>query len=315
MPLAKITLIGLYQYMNEQNDPLFKNLSVPAEMDKDELINAILYKGAEFGCLYADPYFMQAMIKVWSDRYHHTLERWARALAIQYDPLENYDRREEWLDTGARSKAGNSARFGTEIDGTAKAGNSSRTGSEIGTDAKDGSGTSSDTTASASSEATSNSNTTNQTTVGTKASDQTDENKVSAYDSTAYQNKDKTDTKSSADDTTASSTGSSGTSNVAGNTQSVETHQTSDQQSGNDSRYSTESANDDSKESSSHVRNENVKDAETEDHSAVHTGRLHGNIGVTTSQQMLQSELDIARFNLYDESADLFLSEFCIYVY
>ena len=40
-----------------------------------------------------------------------------------------------------------------------------------------------------------------------------------------------------------------------------------------------------------------------------------GNIGVTTSQMMLQSELDIARWNLYEHIADLFCQEFCIMVY
>ncbi|MBO5811359.1 MAG: hypothetical protein J6R32_11115, partial [Bacteroidales bacterium] len=46
-----------------------------------------------------------------------------------------------------------------------------------------------------------------------------------------------------------------------------------------------------------------------------HTGRIHGNIGVTTSQQMLQSELDIARFNIIQEITNLFMEEFCIMVY
>ena len=46
-----------------------------------------------------------------------------------------------------------------------------------------------------------------------------------------------------------------------------------------------------------------------------HKGRMYGNIGVTTSQQMLQSELDIARWNMYEHIADLFASEFCIMVY
>lgn len=283
MAIAKITLIGMYQWMNDQNDPLFKNLSVPTGMDKDQLINAILYKGAEFGVLYADPHFMQSMIKIWSDRYHHTLERWARALAIDYDPLENYDRREEWLDNGVRSRTGKTSRIG----------------SEIGNDNRNNTGNSSDTSASTSNESTTNTNTTNQTTAGTKTSEQTDDHKVSAYDSSAYQNKDKTDTDISGIDTTASMTGSNGSSDINGSMSNVETHQTSDQQNGTDSR----------------LRNENVNDDETEDHSTVHTGRLHGNIGVTTSQQMLQSELDIARFNRYDEAADLFLSEFCIYVY
>ena len=46
-----------------------------------------------------------------------------------------------------------------------------------------------------------------------------------------------------------------------------------------------------------------------------HVGRMYGNIGVITSQQMLQSELDIARWNMYEHIADLFCSEFCIMVY
>lgn len=44
-------------------------------------------------------------------------------------------------------------------------------------------------------------------------------------------------------------------------------------------------------------------------------GRAYGNIGVTTSQQMLQSELDIAKFNLTKQITDLFLEDFCILVY
>ena len=43
--------------------------------------------------------------------------------------------------------------------------------------------------------------------------------------------------------------------------------------------------------------------------------RRSGNIGVTTSQQMLQSEFDIARWNMYEHIADLFCQEFCIMVY
>lgn len=46
-----------------------------------------------------------------------------------------------------------------------------------------------------------------------------------------------------------------------------------------------------------------------------HTAHLFGNIGVTTSQQMLQSQLDISRWNIYENIADLFCDEFCIMIY
>ena len=40
-----------------------------------------------------------------------------------------------------------------------------------------------------------------------------------------------------------------------------------------------------------------------------------GNIGVTTSQQMLEAELDIVTWNLYEHISDIFIDEFCILVY
>ena len=46
-----------------------------------------------------------------------------------------------------------------------------------------------------------------------------------------------------------------------------------------------------------------------------HNGRVHGNIGVTTSQQMLTQELDMGYWNLYERITQLFLQEFVIPVY
>lgn len=46
-----------------------------------------------------------------------------------------------------------------------------------------------------------------------------------------------------------------------------------------------------------------------------HEAHLFGNIGVTTSQQMLHDELDIATWNLYEHISDIFIEEFCILVY
>lgn len=43
-----------------------------------------------------------------------------------------------------------------------------------------------------------------------------------------------------------------------------------------------------------------------------HGGHVHGNIGVTTTQQMMQQEIDIQRFNIYDEIAYIFEREFVL---
>lgn len=47
----------------------------------------------------------------------------------------------------------------------------------------------------------------------------------------------------------------------------------------------------------------------------VRSGRAFGNIGVTTSQQMLQSELELQEWNLYQHMIDLFKTELLIPIY
>lgn len=46
-----------------------------------------------------------------------------------------------------------------------------------------------------------------------------------------------------------------------------------------------------------------------------YSNTVSGNIGVTTSQQMLESELKIREWNLYEHIADLFVTEFCVPIY
>ena len=215
MATAKITLIGFNNYYEN----LWDLLMVPSVIDKDLLINNILMKGGEFEVLYSNPEFMKNMIGVWSAKWMHTMERWVKALSINYDPLENYDRREEWYDNGSRNA------------------NTKRNESASGHDDSTSSGSG---------------NTTNER---------------SAFDASDYSPHDKSDSTSSGSNSSNSTTSAFG--------------------------------NIDEKENTSNTR----------------TGRAHGNIGVTKSQQMLESELEIARWNLYDEITDLFLSEFCIYTY
>ena len=47
-----------------------------------------------------------------------------------------------------------------------------------------------------------------------------------------------------------------------------------------------------------------------------HTSRIHGNIGVTTSQQMLEQELEVApKLNITNYIVDSFKKRFCLLVY
>lgn len=53
----------------------------------------------------------------------------------------------------------------------------------------------------------------------------------------------------------------------------------------------------------------------TENETLKHKAHLYGNIGVTTSTQMLEDYIRVERFNIYEQLADIFVDEFCIGVY
>lgn len=201
--MAKITLIGFENYLNGYNKSLFEKLALPEGIDKDTLTNNILLRAGEFETLYSNPDFLIDAISLWGKKYARTFTKWLAALNVEYNPLENYDRIEEWEEHSHNDGH-------THDDSTNNGGINN-------------------------------------------------ENKVSAYDSDDYQPHD-----------------------ISSSLSNSEIH--------SDTRVDASNDNN-------------------------HTGRIHGNIGVTTSQQMLQSELDIAAWNIYEHITDLFITEFCIMVY
>lgn len=243
MSSAKITTVGFYQYMNAYNNDLFGLLNLPPGIDKDTLVNNILLRGGEFEVVYSNPEFYKSAIGLWSNKHYRTFEKWINALNIDYNPLENYDRMEEWSDTGSRINTGT-------VSDSGKITNTGTQSTETtGKDNFKGSGNS------------------------------TSSDEISAYNSNSFQNDKKNTTNSSNSSETNTTTNNTRTDNLS--------------------------------ESNSNTRTDNL----SEKTNSNRTGRAHGNIGVTTSQQMLQSELDIAKWNIYEQITDLFLSEFCIMVY
>lgn len=198
-----IPLYAFYRW----DDTLFDLLEVPEGIDKDKLVDNILLEAGERSVIYSDPDFMKKAIGIWSNTYQDTFERWIRALSIEYDPLENYDRRESWTD-------------------------------ERNTETS-----------------TEDTQTTDQTTSGTNTQSRV------AYPDNQWHDGIK-DVDSGNLDVTVTGSGSG-----AG--------------------------------------------SETSEHE----GRTHGNIGVTTSQQMLQAELDLGYWNIIEKITDLFIQNFIIMIY
>lgn len=230
--MAKLTLTGLYNY----DSTLFANLTVPEGIDTTVLIPVILEECGEFELLYPNLDYMKLRIGVWAKKHERTFTKWLEALSIDYDPLYNFDRNEEYTDSEATN------------------GTNSRSNTSSGT----------------------SSNSTSETHSITKANGGTTQNDVSAYDqATGFSPKDKR-----TDNFTDTDNGTSGVMD-SGNTSGT----FSENGSANEQRILT------------------------------HTARLYGNIGVTTSQQMLEAELDVSRWNIYKQIADLFVDEFCIMIY
>lgn len=85
--------------------------------------------------------------------------------------------------------------------------------------------------------------------------------------------------------------------------------------SSNDESINTQSTN---KQSGTGENNRNVKgDNKYEtDNNLSHNAHLYGNIGVTTSMQMVTEEMKLRTdINIYDVIAEIFFKELCIYVY
>lgn len=207
--LAMLTLIGLNEYYKQTHPTrtLFDNLTLPNIIDKDACVNHILLRYGEFCVLYPNPDFMYDAIKVFSDTYNRTFTKWADALNIEYSPLENYNRFEDWRDIGESI------------------------------------------------------NIISSNTIDRITNNQTITKKVSPFENNEFQN--------SNEDSAAVI---------------------------NDSAASTAGRTD--------INTDNAR-----------RGHTHGNIGVTTSQQMLEAELNISKWNIYENIAKLFANEFCIMIY
>ena len=219
MSSAKITTIGFCNWMQSQNDDLFSKMNLPVGIDKDTLIDNILLRSGEFEVLYSNPFVYQSAIGVWSDKHKRTFEKWVNALSMEYNPIENYDRKEEWEDRIANQTLENT--------------NGKSSGNTRGSNIVNGSS----------------------------------ENRKSAYDSDDYQP---------------------------------------------ESRNTYETIGTDTSDTSTNMINTINKD---ESNNLKHNGWVHGNIGVTTTQQMLESELSLSAWNVYEHITDLFVEEFCVAIY
>lgn len=77
-------------------DPtLFDGVDFPPGIDKESAINEILLQNAELELIYSGLEPLRVALEVWSKTRAWTWGRYAKLVATEYDPIENYNRIEE----------------------------------------------------------------------------------------------------------------------------------------------------------------------------------------------------------------------------
>ena len=219
----------------EADENLFSNMVLPDGVDRDLVIDTILEKYGMQALVRPDPSYMKKHIGVWSRRKLWTWTKLYNTLNLEYNPIDNTDKYEDYTDTRTteRTTSGETA---------------STSG---GTDSR----------------------TENETTSGTR--NETVDHDVSAENASDYQA---------------------------------------------DSRDTTRRSNEDSRENTARGTTSLTSsgtNSETENYTDTfkHTLHTHGNIGVTTTQQMIESERESVRYNLIEEIAADYQAAFCLDIY
>lgn len=236
-----------------------------------------MLKAGEMAPLFANAATLYNMNRSWWEKHRLTFQKWWEVIDDQYTPLWDKDEYEQISEENQEQGSSSTRTAGTTNTVEDKAGN---------LDAHDSYKDESQSKTVTSIEA---DTTKDQTHTNT-------ENKVSAYDSSTYSPHDNSEGKSAHVDSSNSLTTSVTKGELVHN------------------GYKTEGTKELNK---TDFTNEGTQDTAHEKESN-HQHALHhwGNAGIsTTSQKLLEQELRVRTFNLYDMMADIFVDEMCVRVY
>ena len=293
---ATLTIIALYNW----DEDIFKLLQLPSGVNADNVIDEILVECGQLELIYPDFDFMQQQIGHWSINMLPIFERFLRAVEAEYNPIENYDRKETRTTSRDKSETENSARAHAQSSDTTDSGNTSHTITEAENEAlsRDTSGARARGTKAHTTESDTQSDTVNNTVT----------HNVAGFNSSALITQ--------ATDVTS---GSSGTeSGRATNTDGTENETESGNEETTRNRANTKSDVIDNSGSSNTATtgNETGSRETAGKENEAETSHIHGNIGVVSAQQMVTEELALlGKINFIKFVAHSFAEEFCVLVY
>lgn len=320
-----MTLIGIQTELQANQKSLSDTWTLDnTNYDAETLLGTIVQQGASFEPLYSDPDYFYLMSGLWWKRWKKTFQAWFDVLDMEYNPIENYDRQEQWhedtLDLGSESTEHSTT---TTVDNDTSYSNQ---GNDKTIEDDDNQLTESGSTKTVTDQDTKNteSGSTGVSGSGTLrapgnsgSNSQTTTNSVSAYDASTYQPHDQTATTTNrSEDTTSNQTTTHGKIDT-GTNDVTETITHGKVLTGTDDKTTTRTYSETgsgANDSTTDVEGTSATDR-SNDRDLDHTGRIHGNIGVTTSQQMIESELKLRYWNVYEHIGSIFCKEMLISVY
>lgn len=202
--MSRITLWGFYNFTDKE---LFNGAVMPEGIDRQELVNLIMIECGDLYPYYQQPSYLQMQINNFFKRKKFNFDKMIAALNAEYDPLENYDKKEDWSD-----------RFNEHVEGAAH-------------------------------------DETHNDSTGSSTS------KISAMDS---------------------------------------------------EELVTDTGGDSHNEGNSNATTTNEADRNND---TTHTGRVHGNIGVTTSMQLIKEELELRKYDIMEQIVRAFEKDVIIQIY
>ena len=116
---ATVSLLGL----KALNEGILGELVVPEGVDIELVKDNLLAETAELEVIYPDAVFMQAMIGRWSAKELPVWDRLYKTTLLEYNPIENYDRKEKWTEDENTTKNLDSETIGdssTQSDSSSK---------------------------------------------------------------------------------------------------------------------------------------------------------------------------------------------------
>lgn len=279
--MTTMSPLGLYQWDNT----LFDLMTIPTALDKDTLIDNLLAETAELEVLYPNPVVLKNLLGVWSAKQIDIWNRLYATTQYEYNPIENYNR----YETGSEDGTGRTTHSGTDTttDTTTHGGTDRRT----------------ETITHGGSETENTTSSIEQGGQDTTTGTDTKGHWIAGFNSTPVGESDGLvkQTRDQDDATTETEYG-----------------RTED---GTGTKTTTFGKTENISETMNHGETITKQGGITHGEQVATTNEgshelhAHGNIGVTTTQEMIRQQRNIELFNLYDIIIEDFKMRFCILIY